>query len=210
MGANVTKSATDIVNEAIISTALKAAQDCSQYVDSTQSITSGGVGLFGSYTQSANFSLTCLQNINIDSNLITQMTNKIMEDVKQTNTPLLPTVNIGDTQTNIKNILKSKITNEFFQSCAASLKNYQTQTYGGIQIGTKGKQDINVVVKCMSDALNKNGVAQSIVTSNTVTNVQTSKSPLSFITDIVKGFTWFIYLIIILIVGGIVWGLSSG
>ena len=205
MGANVSTSNIDIVNKSIISVMLNSAQNCSQYTENTQTIASGGIGLFGSYKQSAKISLSCLQNLQIDNNLLTQMAEQILTDTKQNNTPLLPSVNVGDVKTNIKNILTTKINQSFIQSCNINLKNIQTQVYGGLQIGTASKQDVDVLVSCISNALNNNGVAQSITTNTSQSNNMLSKSPLGFITDIITNFTWMIYIVVFLIVGGILY-----
>ena len=209
MGANVTKSGTDVVNNSIISVMLESAQNCSQYVDSTQSINTGGFSLLSSYSQSANISLTCLQNLNINTQLLNDMANKIVADTKQTNTPLLPTVNYGDVTTNIKNILQTKISQKFVQDCVASLKNVQTQNISGVQIGTATKQNVDLVMSCISKALNNAGVAQSIVAANTQTQSQVSKNPLQFIADIVSTFSNTFVFIILGIVGLILYFLMG-
>lgn len=201
MGLTHSKSSIDIVNDSIISIMLEAAQNCTQYTDNVQTIQSGGLGLFGTYTQTSKISLTCLQNLQIDNNLISKMADEIISNTQQTNTPLLPSIVNGDVKTNIKNVLTTKINQSFIQNCAANIKNVQTQIYNGIQVGIVATQDVDVVVSCISNALNNNGVAQSIVTDTSQSQNQTSKSPLSFITDILSTFSWMIYIVIFVIVG---------
>lgn len=208
MGANVTKSSVDIVNESIINVMLESAQNCSAGINSDQNITSSGFGIFGNYSQSATVSLSCLQNLQIDNNLITSMANKIVADTAQTNTPLLPSVNVGDTTTNIKNVLQTKITQSFVQSCVSALVNHQNQQYSGLQIGTVGKQDVNVMVSCISNALNSNGVAQSIVANTTTSTTQLSKNPFSVITDLFQNISFMMFAGFFLFVGGIIWLLT--
>lgn len=205
MGANVTKSSTDIVNTSITDVLVESAQNCSQYTQNKQVFNTQGFNLFGSSKQTASISLNCLKTLQIDNTLLTNMANKIISDTQQTNTPLLPTVNYGDTVSNIKNILSTKINQKFIQDCVSVVENSQLSNFGGINIGVTSNQDITILVSCISENLNKNKVAQSIVADTSQTQTQVSKNPFSFITDLISNFSWIVTIIIFLIIGGILY-----
>jgi hypothetical protein len=207
---NVSTSSVDVINQSIINVILSTAQQCQSGLDSTQTITRSGSSLFSSASQNVNFSLTCLQDVKIDNSLLSSIANAVQQSAQQNGVALLPSFSGSNASANIKNYLETKITNSVIQNCVASLKNQQSISYSGTQIGVVDSQNVSLVMECLSKSLNNVGVSQGLINSTSSTVKQTNTNPLDFITNLLSSPMYIIGAIIGLIIVMMYMGSSSG
>jgi hypothetical protein len=204
MGTNVSKTSVDVVNESVVNSILAVGQTCNTSINTNQNMNISGTNLFGSNTQSVTLNATCIQNVQITSDLISQMANDIKTQATQSGIALLPSINVDESNTTIKNLLTINITNSFLQNCAAALTTSQTQNVSGFNLFTSSTQDVDVVTKCMSDSLNQNNFAQSIVADTSQVVSQANANPLDAIANILSSVTSTMVIVICVFIGIII------
>jgi hypothetical protein len=217
MGGSSSKSNVDIVNNAIISAVISAAQNCSGSLNANQEVVHSGFGLFTGAQQNVTVSTSCLQKVVVDDTLISQMAENITQQAQANSQALLPAFSSADANTNLKNYLKTSVTTSFVQNCAAAVNANQQAVYGGIQVGVVDSQNINYFQTCMSNALNSNNVAQGIVaTTNTGATAKASADPLADISNMLSSISmmWamviFGFILFIGVIGWLVFGGGGG
>lgn len=198
MGASQSKSTVDIINEAIINATISAANNCNASVNQTQIVEHTGFGLFSGAKQTLNTSVSCLQKVVVDNDLITKMANDIQQQASASAKLLLPGYSSSDANTKIRNRLQTLITTQFVQNCASSAVQFQYAKFGGVQIGVVDTQTATVFQQCMMDALNKNQVAQQV--GNGVYNMTESSLSTNPIADIFSSLGWALLLPVIIII----------
>jgi len=204
-----TTSNIDIVNNSIIEAIISSAQNCTTGVNANQQVVHSGLGIFTGATQNVTVSVSCLQKVVVDDQLIAQMAQQIVQNVAANNGTLFGGSADSSANQNIQNYLKTKITTTFLQNCIAATVANQSVAYGGVQIGTFDSQNINYFQQCMMSALNTNKVAQGITTDTQQTGSATTTSP-SIFGSLFSGLGSYVYYILIFIVliviGYFAWG----
>lgn len=205
MGTNVSKTSVDIINETVINTILSVSQECNNYINSNQKLVVGGTNLFGKYTQSVKLNSTCIQNVKLSADLFSKMANDIKHQAEQSGIALLPSINADVNDTIIKNLLKINITNSFLQKCATTLDNNQDLAIEpGFNLFTRASQDVEAVTKCMSDTLNQNNFAQSMIVNTDQKVTQHNANPLQVLADIMNNLTFGVIAMIFMFIGIII------
>jgi hypothetical protein len=201
MGAAISTSGIDIINNAIINVAINQSQNCSSSVTANQTVTESGFGLDTTNTQTTAINLSCLQNVTVNASIISQMTAAIQQATTASSVALLPAYSGSNATTAISNLLSASISASFIQTCASSAIANQSLAISGVQIGTSNTQDTSAFSSCMSTALMSTNIAQSLTgqTSNT-TSSSASADPLSDISDTVM---YIIIVIIVIVAAGI-------
>lgn len=171
MGGGSSKSTSNIsiVNDSIVEAIVSSAQNISGSLTANQQVTHTGLGIFTGATQNVSVSVYGLQKVVVDDQLISNMTQKIIQNVQANNGTIFGGKANTSVKEDVKNYLKTKISTTFIQNCVASAIANQNITYAGVQIGTLDSQNVNYFQQCMSDSLNKNKIAQGITTDTNQT-----------------------------------------
>jgi uncharacterized membrane protein len=207
-GSSKTTSNISIVNNSIIEAVIQAAQNCSSNTSANQQINHSGLGLFSGATQNVSISLSCLQKVVVNDNLIATMAQKIIQNVSANNGELFFGSASANANTSVQNYLKTKITTQFIQNCVSNVAATQRINYGGVQIGVFDNQSVTAFQNCMMNALNSNSVAQGITTDTNQTGTATNPG---FSLDLGLGsFGSIGMIIIVIIIAAIGYSVYSG
>lgn len=211
-GGSKTRSNIEIVNESIIEAVISSAQKCSSSITANQNIIRSGFGFWNSATQNVTISLSCLQKVVVNNDLIAKMAQKIIQNVQANNGSLFGGPANSDANQKIQNYLKTKISTEFIQNCIAAAIANQNLKYEGVQIGISDDQTIKSVQKCISNALNNNRVAQNITTdTNSQSNATVTGFGLDFgLGGLFGGYGMYVLLFIIILAAALYFGMPSG
>jgi hypothetical protein len=213
MGGGNSKSVSniDIVNNSVISAIVSAAQDCSSTVNANQQVVHSGFGLFTGTSQNVSVSLTCLQKVVVDSKLIAQMAQKIIQNVEANNGTIFGGKADSEANTKVRNYLSTRVTTTFLQNCVSSVIADQNVRYGGVQIGTFDSQSINTFQQCMTQGLNNMSVAQNLTTDTTQTAKSATTGPSldlglgSLFGGLGSYFYYILIFIVLVVVAYLVW-----
>lgn len=204
MGASVTKTSVDIVNESIIEAITENVNNCSTNLEQTQNVNLGGIGFFTSIFQSASLNVSCLQNINITNQLATDIAQKIQQNAAANAIALLPSFSGSENLTNLQNYIKTKVSNNIVQSCAASAVQNQTVNASGFQVGAQVSQTLSLFSKCMQTSLNNNNISQGLVQDIEQKATSTVSNPLDALTGLfttpVLIFIAILFLIVVIVI----------
>lgn len=202
MGASVSQTSVDVVNNSIISAIVSNVNQCSISTSQTQVVDLSGVGIGTSVSQSAVVSAQCLQNIQITNSMLSQMAQQIQSDATANGVALLPSFTGSQNLSNLTNYLSASVKTESIQKCAVDAVQSQAVSTSGFQIGASATQTLDVVSKCIQSVLNNNNVSQGIVQDVSQTTDSTSSNPLDifggFTSIIIIGIIAFIVLIILI------------
>jgi hypothetical protein len=163
MGASVSKTSVDIVNEAIVEAIVETALSSQAAIDAEQTtIISGSKVRDSTISQSAKLSLQSLQEVKVDNELINKMETKIRQ-AAEANSVILSAA-VATSSTNMKNILSTKVgTSTILKAVAAVSLKQKTIIENSEVTNTNVSQTADLFSKAMQTALNNNKVAQAIV-----------------------------------------------
>ena len=193
MGVSSSKSAVDVINEAVANAIVKSLLACSGKVVQQQSIRLSGNVSDTRIKQSAVVEISCLQNLQLTADLQSKIANAIKQASEAESIPLSGTY--AESLSKIKNYVGTNLNISNIANCSASVNNRQEVI---VDPGSKIKrvslvQTANVVANCMQKALNNLKFAQGLV--STVENKSATRgSPVVAIVVIL--------VVIILICGG--------
>jgi len=193
MGVSSSKSAIDVINEAVANVIVKSLLACSGKVVQQQSIRLSGNVSDTTIKQTAVVEIRCLQNLQLTADLQTKIANAIKQASEAESIPLSGTY--AESLSAIKNYVGTNLNISNIANCSASVNNRQEVI---VDPGSNIKrvslvQNANVVANCMQKALNNLKFAQGLV--STVENKSATRgSPVVAIVVIL--------VVIILICGG--------
>ena len=186
MGASVSKTSVDIVNNSIIDAITNNVNNCSSSATQNQQVNLGGFGLFTDVSQSATLNVSCLQKIQMTNDLSTQIAQKIQQDAKAAAVALIPSFSGAENTTKLANYIQTNISTSTIQNCASGALQNQIVSTSGIQIGASVSQTLKLFSQCLQTALNNNSVSQKIVQNTNQTASSTVTNPLSFLSGILS------------------------
>jgi hypothetical protein len=201
-GGSKTTSNIEIVNNSIIDAVISSAQNCSSSTVANQNIVRSGFGFWNTSSQTVNISLSCLQKVIVNNDLIAKMTQNIIQNVQANNGSLFGGPADSTANQKIQNYLKTKVSTEFVQNCVAAAIANQNVLYSGVQIGVSDYQTLQSIQKCVSNALNNNSVAQGI-TSDVKTSANASVTGFGFdlgLGNLFGGSSMWLLLLVLLII----------
>jgi hypothetical protein len=146
MGASASSTAVDIVNESIVNVLVRTSQNTNAYIEASQNINLSGFNLGLSFKQNLATSVTALQQVNVDMNVIDKITQEIKAKAEAKGVMLNPAIAVSDI--NIRNILAINLTNEVVQSCVSGIKAQQTIDTSGVNIGVIASSTVESLSKC--------------------------------------------------------------
>ncbi len=190
MGASVSKTSVDIVNNSIIQVITNNVNNCTTNSTQTQQVSFSGWGLFNSVTQSAQLNISCLQNIQMTNELSTQIAQEIQQQAESQAVALLPSFSGSSGAISLANYIQTRVTTATIQNCAAGAIQSQQVQFSGVQIGSSATQTLDLFTECMQTVLNNNNIAQGIVQDITQTTTAKTTNPLD-----IFGSTWTIILL---------------
>jgi hypothetical protein len=199
-GGSKSRNSVDVVNEAIVSVVLETANNCGARVTQTQEVVYGGLTVGSRIRQSATVNMACLQNVEVNTDLIYQIATRIQQEAEASRVTLVDplTRTRAVNEQNLRNYLSTSITTKALQNCAVTADQTQRAIFGGVSIGAVQEQTLEIYVKCLTETLNKSRVAMGIVADSSQ-SAQASDA---------TGFTigglgvlwWFILLLVIILV----------
>lgn len=201
MGAAVSLNSVDVVNNSIIDVIVQSSNNCTASVAQQQNVQFSGFSIFSSAKQNLTISLSCIQNVQVDNDLASQMANQIQQQASSQAIALLPGFSGSANTQRLSNYLTTKITTSTIQNCVANVAQSQNVSFSGVQVGSAAEQTLNTFMNCMQKALNQNNVAQGIV--NDVTQKAESKvvNPLDFLGQ------WWVIILVVLVIGAIIFAM---
>ena len=165
MGVSSSKSAVDVINEAVAEAIVKSLLACSGKVVQQQSIRLSGNVSDTTIKQTAVVEISCLQNLQLTADLQTKIANAIKQASEAESIPLSGTY--AESLSAIKNYVGTNLNISNIANCSASVNNRQEVI---VDPGSKIKrvslvQNANVVANCMQKALNNLKFAQGLVST---------------------------------------------
>lgn len=200
MGASVSKTSVDVVNDSIIQAITDNVNNCSVLLNQSQTVNLGGTGFFNSIFQSSTLNISCLQQVSMTNQLSTDIAAKIQSDATAKGIALLPSFSGALNSTNLANHIQTTVSTSTIQNCANSVIQSQTVNTSGIQVGNQVSQTLSLFSQCMQKALNNNNVAQAVVQDVAQTTTSTVSNPLDFLSGILSTPILIFIAIIVLII----------
>lgn len=198
MGQQESRTVVDVVNDAITNVIVSTSQTGTASADVIQQQKIGGVGIGSTYSQDASVDLKALQKFEMDADILQKMAQSIQSSSEAEGGFLQGTY--ATNITNLKNYLQTNIKSDTIQNCGASLIAKQLQEVGGVQAFITAKQKASVVAQCVQDVLNKNNVAQNLVTDVKQQSTSTGESLTGSMKNIIIASVIIIIAIIIAII----------
>jgi hypothetical protein len=200
MGGSSSKSSiqivTDIVTDVVVNVALNSASN----QQAVQNVTYSGFTFFGWTSQSSYISQQALSNVQVTNEMLTQMSQKIMQAAASSAISFLPSVAKTTTSTTIQNKLKNTITTNFITNCAASMTASQTVNYNGIQIGVATTQELDSYNKCVMNGISNTSLITDLGIDTSNDNKATADTA-SWLTSMVNTYG---YMVIAIVLGVVV------
>jgi hypothetical protein len=204
MGASISKTANDIVNESIIEAIVETALKSQAAISAEQTTIIMGTVKGSTISQRATLSLQTLQNVKVDNDMIAKMEEKIRQAAEANGTIL--SVTVADSSNNMRNILRQKVTTSTVQEAVAGITLKQTTVVGpeGQLIDSTIGQVADLFSKNMQETLNSNKIAQDIVADVDQKSTAT--------TSLFGSWTMYIiiFVILIMVVGAVMFFRGGG
>jgi len=210
MGASVSRTKVEIVNESITDIIVKAAQEADSHLEATQQTVLSGVNIGFYQKQDVSVSVQALQSVVIDNTILEEIAQKIRTEAKAEGQLLNPAY--ADSDTNIKNLMKTKLTNETLQKCVSSTIAKQQTIASGINIGAVVIQDAHAISECQQMSTIANDISKEIFQDVDTKSHAESKGLFDFLFGDWGGIyiTAFIVLIIMVIIIAVVLKMGGG
>lgn len=207
MGASVSRSNTQIVNESIISAVVESSQQTTNYTKSTQSMELSGFNFGVSQIQDLSTSIAALKEVQVDNKMLDKIVQNIKNNTKAEGVLLNPAYAESDVE--IKNVVSANFNTETLQSCVSAVEAAQTlkSTEGSINIFIKQKQTVEQLSKCNTIMDISNKIAKQSMQTTRSTTTAESKSWFEGIFG--NPFSITIMVIVLLIIFAIIGSLSK-
>jgi len=195
MGGAESKATMDLINKKVTNICTKVAQECTLAVDQDQYIrnVNTGVTFFGGtkLSQTADIDFSCLQTSNAINRLQTELTNELTQSADTSGQALWGAFSKDKSNAEVilRNIIQNNITTENLQKQYQSLKQKQIAGLGntGFTFGyqTEVAQSARLLSQSVMNILSQTGVLDKIASNVDNSSKTETKSPFSFINDIV-------------------------
>lgn len=197
MGANKSKTLTEIVNETSAEVILQNMQNCQSNTSQVQEVNVTGFGFGNTYEQTANINLSCAANFKMNNDIAMQIANQISQKAETQGIALvgIGTFNKSEAIAKINNRINARITSELVQKTVLRVQQNQILNQGGVQIGATFKQTSAVIQKALMESVANTGLAYEIANSVDQRAITKQTGPFDFLANI-----WFYFLLFILII----------
>ncbi len=215
MGPTQSKNIVDIVNETSASAIISAMSNCNSGVSQSQTMILSGSNTNLHQTQDASINLSCAANFRIDSTIINDITNKIIQSAAAEGYGLLsPGGSNSENVTNIRNSVSASVTTELIQRVISQINQQQTMIaqYDSVNKNIYQNQTASVIQKSITDAIASTGLGNSVAGNFDQDANASSKNPFDFIGNLFKLPVYMMLIIavfILVLVLGIVYAIFN-
>jgi hypothetical protein len=195
MGASISSNSVDIVNDAVINVSMSAVNNCASSTSATQNVTLGGLMVGDSISSTATVSMSCVQNIQLTTDMFMQMASQIQQQAAAQAQALLPAYSGSTNTTNLANHIQVTLGEDFIQKAAGSVSTTQNVVAQGVSIGTSVSLGVSSIQKAMQNILSQTNLSASIMdTTNQSAKSTTDSNPFALSTNMM-------YMIAFIVVG---------
>jgi len=213
MGGSQSTNITTMVNQTAAQVITQNMMNCSASSAQTQTVNITGSSIFGlSATQTASISQSCVANFQMTTDIANQIANQIQQQATSQSIALLDLVS-GSKASNtvaLSNMISSNVTTQLVQNAALSAIQTQSINVSGSTVADATiSQSATVIQSAIMGAISNTNLATTVANNTSQSSSATQTNPLAFLTDYLTYIMIFIGIIVLAIIGGLIYVLSS-